>query len=370
MKYYIIAGEPSGDKHGAKLIQQLIVKDPQSSFRFWGGDEMHRASNVPPVMHIKQMAFMGFIEVVKNLFTILRFFSLAKKDIVGFKPDVVIFIDYPGFNLRMAKWAKKSGFSTIYYISPTVWAWHKSRVYDIEKYVDVLICILPFEIDFYKDYKVNAVYCGNPIVDEVSTFTKDENFEAKFSIDKPILALLPGSRLQEINLILPEMLKASRSFIDQYQVVIAKADNIPLLVYNNHVDANLFTSIKIIEHNYHNILSYAKIAMVTSGTATLETAIYGVPQVVCYKTSASSYVIAKRLVTLKYISLVNLIANEELVKELIQDDCTSDKIAAQVKVISTKNKSMYDALMSKLGTGGSAERIADQIFQFMKKNSK
>ncbi len=365
MKYYIIAGELSGDKHGAKLMQQLIAKDSMAEFRYCGGDEMTKIGYHLPFIHVKNMAFMGFIEVVKNLLTILKFFSGVKKDILSFIPDVVICIDYPGFNLRMAKWAKLQGFKTIYYISPTVWAWHKSRVYDIEKYVDLLICILPFEIDFYKDYKVNAIYCGNPIVDDAKVFVKEDHFLQKHAIGKPILALLPGSRLQEINLILPEMLKAAQSFAEEYQIVIAKADNIPSTVYQKQLLPKQYSVHKMIEHNYHNILSYAKMAIVTSGTATLETAIFGVPQVVCYKTSPASYAIAKRLVTLKYISLVNLIAGKELVKELIQSECNVDNITKALKDLSSENELMYEELNIKLGSEGSAARIADNIIRFL-----
>jgi lipid-A-disaccharide synthase len=365
MKYYIIAGEPSGDKHGAKIIQQLKLKDQKATFQFWGGDAMEKMCHHSPFIHVRDMAFMGFIEVAKNLFTILRFFSLAKKDISLFQPDVVLFIDYPGFNLRMAKWAKLQGFKTIFYISPTVWAWHKSRVYAIEKYVDLMICILPFEIDFYKDYKVNAVYCGNPLIDEVKAFVKEENFCQKYFIEKPIVALLPGSRIQEIDLILPEMLKAAQPFAQEWQIIIAKADNISTSVYAKHLQAPAYVSYKIIENNYHSILSFAKIAVVTSGTATLETAIFGVPQVVCYKTSPTSYAIAKRLVTLKYISLVNLIAGKALVKELIQHDCNAHSISEEINYLKFKNKSMYDELNDKLGSEGSAVRIADVILQFL-----
>jgi lipid-A-disaccharide synthase len=367
VKYYIIAGEPSGDKHGGKLINAIKLQDSDAQFRFWGGDDMANASKQSPFVHVKEMAFMGFIEVVKNIVTILHFFSKAKKDIHTYHPDVVIFIDYPGFNLRMAKWAKRQGFKTIYYVSPTVWAWHKSRVYDIEKYVDLLICILPFEIDFYKDYKVNAIYCGNPIVDEVAHFTKDTSFLQKHSVGRPILALLPGSRLQEINLILPAMLKSAQSLSDTYQVVIAKADNIDASIYNHHLSDAHYSTYKLIAHNYYNILAHARLAAVTSGTATLETAIFGVPQVVCYKTSPLSYAIAKRLVTLKFISLVNLIAGKELVKELIQDDCTPDNILAQLNLLSSKDKSMYSDVSSKLGEDGSAKKIATAIVQFVHK---
>lgn len=365
MKYYIIAGEPSGDKHGGKLINALKHQDSNAQFRFWGGDDMANASNQSPFVHVKEMAFMGFIEVVKNIVTILQFFSKAKKDILTYQPDVVLFIDYPGFNLRMAKWAKRQGFKTIYYISPTVWAWHKSRVYDIEKYVDLLICILPFEIDFYKDYKVNAIYCGNPIVDEVAHFIKEPLFLQKHAIDRPILALLPGSRLQEINLILPAMLNATQSLSDTYQIVIAKADNIDEAIYNQHLKDGKFASYKLIAHSYYNILAHARLAAVTSGTATLETAIFGVPQVVCYETSPLSYAIAKRLVTLQFISLVNLIAGKELVKELIQEDCTPKNIFHQLQLLTTKDKSMYDDVLSKLGEDGSAEKIATAIVQFV-----
>jgi lipid-A-disaccharide synthase len=366
MKYYIIAGEPSGDKHGANLITEIKQKNATADFQYWGGDAMQSATNKKPVIHIRDMAFMGFLEVVKNILTIRRFFAIAKKDIKVYDPDVIIFIDYPGFNLRMSKWAKQAGYKVIYYISPTVWAWHKSRVYQIEKYVDMMICILPFEIDFYKNYHVNAKYFGNPIVDEAKAFVKDENFLQSFDISKPILALLPGSRKQEILLILPEMLKAAASFSDKYEIVIAKADHLENTLYDNLLNDGPYTSYKVIGHNYQNILAFSKIALVTSGTATLETAMFGVPQVVCYKTSPISYMIAKKLVTLKYISLVNLIAQENMVVELIQEKCTSANIISELKKISAKDKTMYDHLYTKLGSSGSANRIADAIVDYIK----
>ncbi len=360
MKYYIIAGEVSGDKHGAKIINALKAK-ADCEFRFWGGDDMAQTIGQKPIVHVRDMAFMGFVEVLKNIFTIRKFFSIAKKDIAAYQPDAILFIDYPGFNLRMAKWAKIKGYKVIYYISPTVWAWHKSRVFDIEKYIDLLICILPFEIDFYKDYKVNAIYCGNPIVDNAKAFVRNENFLNENKIAKPILALLPGSRLQEINRILPTMLDAAFEYKNTYQIVIAKADNLNESIYKKILIAERYNDVLLIENNYQNILSYAKLALVTSGTATLETAMYGVPQVVCYKTSTLSYAIAKRLVTLKYISLVNLIAQNELVKELIQAECNKENILIALKNIESKDKSMYNALYEKLGGGGSSTRIAEAI---------
>jgi lipid-A-disaccharide synthase len=367
VKYYIIAGEPSGDKHGASLIKELSKKDTKAEFRFWGGDEMSAATRQKPVTHIKDMAFMGFVEVIKNIFTIRRFFTKAKNDIHDYHPDSIIFVDYPGFNLRMAKWAKLQGYKVIYYISPSVWAWRKSRVYDIKKYVDVMICILPFEVDFYKKYEVNAVYYGNPFCDQIKAVKKDEHFLSKYEIKKPILALLPGSRVQEINRLLPTLLRATKAYALAYDIVIAKANNLDESIYQEILGRE-YGHVKLIKDAYHQILAHAYIAAVTSGTATLETALFNVPQVVVYKATPISYLIAKNLVKLKYISLVNLIPDLPLVKELIQGECNEDNIKTEVdKLLSLslqQREVFYKPLHVLLDKEDSAVQIASCVLEY------
>ena len=370
MKYYLIAGEASGDKHGAALMKAILTKDKEASFRFWGGDEMEDTAGQKAVTHVRNMAFMGFIEVIKNITTILHFFKLAKKDISAFQPDIVVFIDYPGFNLRMAKWAKTNGYTVIYYISPSVWAWHKSRIRDIKKYVDLMICILPFEEDFYRPYGVRARYFGNPIADAIHHFVPDNNFLGRYGITKPILALLPGSRLQEIDRILPIMVKATTTFAEKYQIVIAQSNTLSKEHYFSIIEQFGNKNILLLPNEYYNLLAHANLAVVTSGTATFETALFRVPQLVCYITSPLTYFLAKRLVKLKYISLVNLIPDEGLVKELIQEECTEVNIRMQLQHLidldAREKNQFYAALFQKLGDNGSADRIAQAIIDEIK----
>jgi lipid-A-disaccharide synthase len=362
MKYYIIAGEASGDLHGSNLIKEIKNLDTDANIRSWGGHLMQQAG-AEVVKHYKDLAFMGFTEVVKNLPAILQNISFCKKDIEEFKPDVLILIDYPGFNLRIAEWAKKNNYKIIYYISPQVWAWKESRVKTIKKVVDKMIVILPFEKTFYEDtwqYKVE--YVGHPLVQVVDEFIQKE--KADYLYTNPIIAILPGSRKQEVQVKLPLMLEAAKSF-PQYQFIVAKAASLDEHVYENILKDYPFAG--SVTNDTYNLLSQSVAALVTSGTATLETALFGVPQVVCYKGSFISYQIAKRLVNIKYISLVNLIMDEEVVKELIQQDFNVKNIVQELdailynenKISAIKNK--YFALKNLLAKGGNASTKAADI---------
>jgi lipid-A-disaccharide synthase len=366
MKYYLIAGEASGDLHGSNLMHQLKDLDVDADFRFWGGDKMHSVGGTM-TEHYKKTAFMGFSEVIKNLGKILGFLSKCKKDIQSYQPDVLILIDYPGFNLRIAKWAKKAGIKVVYYITPQVWAWHKSRVHDLGRYTDLLLVILPFEEAFFAKYGYKATFVGHPLLDAIGNFKPDPTFSNRHQIDKNIIALLPGSRKQEISLILPEMLYAVAE--SDLMVVIGGAPAIPDDVYEQILSrVNLQEKVVLVRNETYDILSIAKFALVGSGTATLETAIFKVPQVVCYKGSKFSYMIAKKLVDIKYISLVNLIADKEVVKELIQYELTAKNIKSALKNLhenTAKIKKDYEELVIKLGDIGASERAATAIFKLL-----
>jgi len=335
MKYYIIAGEASGDLHGSNLIKELKKLDANTNIRAWGGDLMQNAG-AEVVKHYKDLAFMGFIEVVKNLPTILDNIKFCKKDIEQFQPDVLVLIDYPGFNLRLAKWAKQQNFKIIYYISPQVWAWKEGRVKSIRKVVDKMLVILPFEKEFYNKWDYKVEYVGHPLVQVVDEFDKKNillktSHSEKTKIDNPIVALLPGSRKQEIEIKLPLMLEASKQFHD-YRFIVAQAPGQPISFYEKIVAA--YSNVEIaFQGQTYTLLSQAKAALVTSGTATLETALFGAPQVVCYKGSNISYQIAKRLIKVKYISLVNLIMDKLVVKELIQNELTVKNITNELNNI-------------------------------------
>ena len=416
MKYYIIAGEASGDLHGSNLIKALQVHDSQAVIRAWGGDMMAE-TGAEMRKHYRDLAFMGFLEVVKNLRTILNNMAFCKRDILAFQPDAVIFIDYPGFNLRIAKWLYqyqlKNAFKTklFYYISPQIWAWHTSRVHNIKKIMDKVFCILPFEKDFYKKYNYDVDYIGHPLLDvvkkaksEQNALTKPKNTEGSFSElkiknselnsqnNKPVIALLAGSRRQEIEAMLPTMLKVVPYFPD-YQFVIAAASAQDLSYFDQFIkqealviDANktvvekgqavidspqtVSNSIKIVQNKTYDVLKIATAALVKSGTSTLETALFGVPQVVCYKGSAVSFAIAKRVVNIKYISLVNLIMDKEIVKELIQDDFTVEKLVLELKKAIENQaiiKKEYDILRGVLGNEGASERAAALMVKYLKK---
>jgi lipid-A-disaccharide synthase len=365
MKYYIIAGEASGDLHGSNLIKALRKEDAHATIRFWGGDLMEKAGGTL-VKHYKELAFMGFAEVLFNLKTILNNISFCKKDIEQFQPDVIIFIDYPGFNMRIAEWAKKKKIPTHYYISPQIWAWKENRIKNIKRDFDKLYVILPFEKDFYeKKHHFPVEFVGHPLIDAIHNRTKvnESNFRKEHHLDeRPIIALLPGSRKQEISKLLHEMLAIVNDF-PNYQFVIAGAPGQDYVFYKQFLTNK---AVHFISNKTYDLLSVAHAALVTSGTATLETALFKVPEVVCYKGNWFSYQIAKRIITLKYISLVNLIMDEEVVTELIQNDCNSKKIKSELtKILDEKHRKIliekYNLLEEKLGGEGASEKVAKLI---------
>ncbi|GAB0156769.1 lipid-A-disaccharide synthase [Chryseobacterium sp. Alg-005] len=366
MKYYIIAGEASGDLHGSNLMKALLQKDLQAEFRFWGGDLMEKQGGTL-VKHYRDLAFMGFLEVAMNLRTILNNIKFCKEDIKNNKPDILILIDYPGFNLRIAKFAKELGIKVVYYISPQLWAWKEGRVEIIKKYVDEMMVILPFEEDFYKKHGVHSHFVGHPLLDAISSLQGiDENtFKMENGLnDKEIIALLPGSRKQEVEKMLELMLSVRAHFSD-YQFVIAGAPSLPKEFYQKYVDDN----VHFVSNKTYDLLRCSKAALVTSGTATLETALLNIPEVVCYRGSKISYAIAKRLVkNIKYISLVNLIMDREVVKELIQDDLNTKNLVEELHKIldgSQREKILkdYELLREKLGGKGASEKAAEVILK-------
>lgn len=366
MKYYLIAGEASGDLHGSNLMKQLKASDPHAEFRFWGGDKM-KAVGGEMAEHYRNTAFMGFLEVIKNLRAIFNFISTCKKDIAQFQPDVIILIDYPGFNLRIAKWAKQKNYKIVYYITPQVWAWHKSRVHDLGKYTDKLLVILPFEAAFFDKYGYTSTFVGHPLLDAIHQFKPDPTFKSRYNINNDVIALLPGSRKQEIKLILPVMLRAIHHL--KTSILLAGAPSISDELYMDILrQEKMESKVTLVRNETYDLLSIATMALVGSGTATLETALFKVPQIVCYKGSAFSYAIAKRLVNIKYISLVNLIAVKEVVKELIQDALTPENINEALEII-VKNRPKiiadYDDLVKKLGSIGASERAANEIFKLI-----
>jgi lipid-A-disaccharide synthase len=371
MKYYIIAGEASGDLHGSNLIREIKKLDNIADIRCWGGDLMERAG-ATLVKHYRELAFMGFIEVVKNIRTIISNLKFCKQDITAFRPDVIVLIDYPGFNLRIAEWAKENGFRVVYYISPQVWAWKESRVKKIRRNVDKMLVILPFEKSFYNKWQYEVEYVGHPLADVVDS-AQNEIEPLPGAILSPlnedkIIALLPGSREQEVAKKLPVMLEVSKSFPD-YRFIIANAPSLNDAFYERFMQP--YENVRSIRNKTYQLLLQSKAALVTSGTATLETALFGVPQVVCYKGSNISYQIAKRLVKVKYISLVNLIMDRPVVKELIQDEMTVENVTVELtkilkdqEVISTMKRD-YAALKKLLSEGGHAsEKAAKSIVEF------
>lgn len=368
LKLYFIAGEASGDLHGSNLMKALNEKDSNLEYRFWGGDKMAEIAGTP-VKHIKDLAFMGFVEVLLNLKTILSNIKFCKSDIEKYKPDAIVLIDYPGFNLRIAEWAKERGIKVYYYISPQIWAWKQNRVHKIKRVVDHMFVILPFEADFYKKFDYNVEYVGHPLLDAVEQYRliqlpSDEFRKMNNLSDKPIIAILPGSRKQEIRVKLPIMLQAIKTFSD-YQFVVAGAPSLEPTFYDEFITKDT----SIVFGKTYDLLSASEAAIVTSGTATLETALLGIPEVVCYKASQISYSIAKRLVKIKFISLVNLIMDREVVKELIQHDCNSTMIAQELKEIikggSKRDKilSDYSEMSETLGGGGASKKIAQSLLK-------
>ena len=370
MKYYIIAGEASGDLHGSNLVKELKKLDSLADIRCWGGDLMKDAGG-NLVKHYRDLAFMGFAEVIRNLPAILNNLKFCKQDIDAFQPDVIVLIDYPGFNLRIAEWAKTKGYRIVYYISPQVWAWKESRVKQIKKVVDKMLVILPFEKEFYEtkwDYKVE--YVGHPLVQVVNEFIQTN--EASEQYAKPVVAVLPGSRKQEISAKLPVMLEVAKRF-PQYQFVVAKAASVPEEFYS--AITGYYPEVASVRDKTYALLSSSRAALVTSGTATLETALFKVPQVVCYKGSPVSYFIAKRLIKIKYISLVNLIMNKPVVKELIQNEMTVENISAELKLLledrerQQQIRNDYLELARLLQEGGNASaKAAGAVYKLAKEN--
>ena len=368
-KIYVIAGEASGDLHGANLMKAIKEEDPSIQFRFWGGDLMKAVAG-DPVKHIEELAFMGFAEVLMNLRTILGNMKQCKEDILKYKPDALVLIDYPGFNLRIAEWAKKQGIKVYYYISPQVWAWKQNRVHQIKKNVDHLFVILPFEKDFYQRFNYDVEYVGHPLLDAISHYKSHQldpdTFRKEYGLEhQPVIALLPGSRKQEVRIKLPIMLEAVKKF-KGYHFIIAGAPSLPPDFYQPFMkDSN----IKVIHGHTYDILSIAEAALVTSGTATLETALLNIPEVVCYKGSPVSYLIAKRLIKINYISLVNLIMDREVVKELIQHECNPELIREELSLIikgGSKREAMlkdYELLREKLGGGGASRKVAQSLLK-------
>ncbi|MBW8524810.1 lipid-A-disaccharide synthase [Chryseobacterium chendengshani] len=366
MKYYIIAGEASGDLHGSNLMKSLKQKDANAEFRFWGGDLMEKQGGTL-VKHYRDLAFMGFLEVAMNLTTILNNIKFCKNDLRDNRPDVLILVDYPGFNLRIAKFAKELGIKVAYYISPQLWAWKEGRVETIKKYVDEMMVILPFEEDFYHKHQVKSHFVGHPLLDAISTLQDidSEVFKIENNLnEKEIIALLPGSRKQEVEKMLEIMLSV-RPYFKDYQFVIAGAPSLEKDFYQKYVDEN----VHFVSNKTYDLLRCSKAALVTSGTATLETALLNVPEVVCYRGSKISYAIAKRLVRhIKYISLVNLIMDQEVVRELIQNELNTKNLVKQLKFLlegETRNDMLkaYEILRSKLGGEGASDNAADIILK-------
>lgn len=385
MKYYLIAGEASGDLHGSNLIKELKKLDENAAIRCWGGDLMEAAGG-QVVKHYKDLAFMGFVEVVANLRTILSNLRFCKEDIAAFGPDVLVLIDYPGFNLRIAKWAKEKGLRVIYYISPQVWAWKENRVKGIRQWVDKMLVILPFEKAFYQKWDYKVAYVGHPLVQVIEEAIREKTgqpllclkpltnepvvVEGSPSSQPEIIALLPGSRKQEIRVKLPIMLRAAAQF-PAYRFVIAQAPGQSADFYKDML-ADFPEVLLAVSGQTYSLLTRAKAALVTSGTATLETALFGVPQVVCYKGSAISYQIAKRLVKVKSISLVNLIMDKPVVKELIQQELTVENIKAELNLLlhdesrRSELKEDYQHLKTLLQKEGNASaRAAQEIIGFL-----
>lgn len=374
MRYYIISGEASGDLHGSNLIRNLKLLDPVAEFRCWGGDLMKK-QGVTLVKHYENLAFMGFLLVLLNIRTLLKNIKFCRKDIISYNPDVLILIDYPGFNLRIARHAKKAGLKVFYYISPAIWAWHRSRIKTIKRYVDRMFVILPFEKDFYKQYDYEVDFAGHPLLDAIEDRkNKNESFKdftARNKLpDKPVIALLPGSRKQEIKNILPVMLQIIEYF-PGHRFVLGAAPSIDENYYSRYTEGY---NISIIYDQTYELLQQALAAIVTSGTATLETALFGVPEVVCYRSRGISFYIAKMLVNVKYLSLVNLIMDKEVVKEYIQEELTIENVKIELDRIlfdtDHRNKIInnYKSLKEKLGGAGASARVAKLIIEKISTN--
>jgi lipid-A-disaccharide synthase len=367
VKYYIIAGEASGDLHGSNLIKALRAQDPDADIRCWGGDKMAAAGG-HIVKHIRELAFMGFIEVIKHLPTILGNISFCKKDILAYSPDVVILIDYPGFNFRLFKFIKEHNFPLFYYISPQLWAWKEGRVRQVKQYVDKMFVIFPFEKEFYAKHGVQVDFVGHPLLDELAMDNGQLTMDNDRSDDK-IIALLPGSRKQEISSLLSEYLKVIPHFTD-YRFVVAGISGLGKEFYTNIIGDN---KCEVVWDKTYGLLSQAHAAIVTSGTATLETALYNVPEVICYKSNPLSYYIARQLIKgIKYICIVNLIADRKVVTELIQHDVNETRLVQEVKQLLNpeyrqKMLQEYEEVRQLLGSVGASDRAARLMIGYLHK---
>ena len=367
MNYYLIAGETSGDLHGKNLMLHIQEEDAQATFRFVGGDGMAKQSGKTPVLHTSKLAFMGFVEVIANLSTIRRNMRMVKADLDQHKPDVLILIDFPGFNLEIAKHAKKTGIPVYYYISPKIWAWNQKRVHKIKRLVDQMYCILPFEVDFYRRFGMEVTYVGNPLMDALSQHVPDADFRNRHGLDeRPIIALLPGSRKMELAKLLPPM-SGLHPYFPNHQLVIAAAPNFTEEDYLKYLPDP--AHYRFVVGATYDLLLNAEAAVVASGTATLETALLGTPQVVVYRANALTVMIARQLIRVNYISLVNLINDAPTVKELIQQDCTTETVAAEIKRLledPTYRQNQLEGikkLQARVGSAGASQRTAQHIVQ-------
>ncbi|GAB4124621.1 MAG: lipid-A-disaccharide synthase [Raineya sp.] len=368
MRYYLIAGERSGDLHASNLMKALQNIDSEAQFRFFGGEHM-QATGGTLVRHYREMAVMGFWEVLKNLPKIAALLKFCKKDILAYQPDAVILVDFAGFNMQIAKFCKQNRIKNFYYISPKIWAWNTKRAWKIKQNVDRMFVIFPFEKDFYKQFDYEVDFVGNPLLDAIQNFQKDDNFFEKnaLSTQKPIIALLPGSRRAEVENMLSLMLQIKPHF-PHFQWIVAGVDNLPKNLYRVCQEAD----VPVLFNQTYDLLANAHSAVVTSGTATLETALFGVPQVVCYKTSYISYQIAKRLIKVPFISLVNLIMNKKVVTELIQNDLNEQNLKAELlKIVEGQERKQimedYQLLKEKMGTAGASEVAAEKMFAYLNK---
>lgn len=366
LKLYVIAGEASGDLHGGNLIKALRHEHPNVHVRCWGGEKMEAAGG-ELVKHYRDLAFMGFVEVVLNLRTIMRNIAFCKSDILAYQPDAIVLIDYPGFNLRIAEWAKQQGIRVFYYISPQIWAWKQKRVHQIKRDVERVFCVLPFEKEFYQKFHVDVSFVGHPLLDINDEILDKPQFLAKNNLpDRPIIALLPGSRTQEIKSMLPIMLSTAEQFPD-YQFVIAGAPGQELSRYQPYLNDR----VKLIFGQTYPLLKHAEAGLITSGTATLEAGLFQLPQVVCYKAGAISYAIAKRIIKVKYISLVNLILDKPAVKELIQSDLNTGQLCDELDSLLTSPmriaevNSDYIRLRNALGGPGASQRTANEMLKIL-----
>lgn len=363
MKYYIIAGEASGDLYGSKLIDEIFSIDKKAEIRFWGGDNMIKSGGYN-VKHIKELAFMGFYEVLKNITTIVRNISFCKNDIKEFDPDKIIYIDYPGFNLKICKWAKNNGYKNFFYISPQIWAWKENRIKTIKNNIDKLFVIFPFEKEYYREkHNMEVEFYGHPLIEKIDDFNSSKDFLKKNNIikERDIITLLPGSRAQEINSMLPIFLTLKKHY-SNYELIVAGVKNVNKSVYQPAKDLN----VKVIYNQTYDLLYHSKIAIVTSGTASLECALFNVPQIVCYKTSSISYFIGKSLVNISFISLVNIILKKGTVKELIQNDLTEKNLVNELSNLLNNDRvsdiiNEYSNIYSMLSIKGTSKKIAMSI---------